>query len=93
MPPSLRHAAVALLALAALLLPAFATAQPTSGRVLFEGEGVRAVARPSGTEPKLKVYLQVSLPPERSGDLDAARAEAAAVMEQLKADMAAALGL
>ena len=65
---------------------------PTDG-VLFEGEGVRAVARPSGTEPKLKVYLQVSLPPERSGDLDAARAEAAAVMEQLKADMAAALGL
>ena len=64
---------------------------PTDG-VLFEGEGVRAVARPSGTEPKLKVYLQVSLPPERSGDLDAARAEAA-VMEQLKADMAAALGL
>ena len=65
---------------------------PTDG-VLFEGEGVRAVARPSGTEPKLKLYLQVSLPPERSGDLDAARAEAAAVMEQLKADMAAALGL
>lgn len=65
---------------------------PTDG-VLFEGEGVRAVARPSGTEPKLKVYLQVSLPPERSGDLAAARAEASGIMEQLKADMSAALGL
>ncbi|WP_282005242.1 phospho-sugar mutase [Propioniciclava sinopodophylli] len=65
---------------------------PTDG-VLFEGEGVRAVARPSGTEPKLKVYLQVSLPPERSADLAAARAEGSATMEQLKADMAAALGL
>ena len=65
---------------------------PTDG-VLFEGEGVRAVARPSGTEPKLKVYLQTSLPPESSGDLGAARAEASGVMERLKADMAAALGL
>ena len=66
---------------------------PPTDAVLFEGEGVRAVARPSGTEPKLKVYLQVSLPPERSGDLAAARAEASEVMERLKADMAAALGL
>lgn len=66
---------------------------PLTDGVLFEGEGVRAVARPSGTEPKLKVYLQVSLPPERSGDLAAARAEASGIMEQLKADMSAALGL
>ncbi|HHU40276.1 MAG TPA: phospho-sugar mutase [Propionibacterium sp.] len=66
---------------------------PPTDAVLLEGEGVRAVARPSGTEPKLKVYLQVSLPPERSGDLDAARAEASTLMEQLKADMTAALGL
>lgn len=65
---------------------------PTDG-VLLEGEGVRAVARPSGTEPKLKVYLQASLPPERSQDLPAARAEASARLEQLKADMTAALGL
>ncbi|QIK71352.1 phospho-sugar mutase [Propioniciclava coleopterorum] len=65
---------------------------PTDG-VLLEGDGVRAVARPSGTEPKLKVYLQASVPPERSQDLAAARAEASAQLEQLKADMTAALGL
>ena len=65
---------------------------PTDG-VLFEGAGVRAVARPSGTEPKLKVYLQVNLPAERSADLAAARAHASATMTQLKADMTAALGL
>ncbi len=65
---------------------------PTDG-VLFEGAGVRAVARPSGTEPKLKVYLQVNLPPEQSSDLVLARATAAATMTQLKADMTAALGL
>ena len=52
-----------------------------------------AVARPSGTEPKLKVYLQVNLPAERSADLAAARAHASATMTQLKADMTAALGL
>ncbi|TBT86577.1 phospho-sugar mutase [Propioniciclava sinopodophylli] len=65
---------------------------PTDG-VLLEGDGVRAVARPSGTEPKLKVYLQVALPPERSADLAAARAEASERMEELKAAMASALGL
>ncbi|MDO5534841.1 MAG: phospho-sugar mutase [Propionibacteriaceae bacterium] len=65
---------------------------PTDG-VLFTGEGVRAVARPSGTEPKLKVYLQASVPPGRSGDLAAARAEASAVLERLASDLTAALGL
>ncbi len=66
---------------------------PTDG-VLLEGDGVRAVARPSGTEPKLKVYLQASVAPDRSAaDLPAARAEAAAQLGQLRADMTAALGL
>ncbi|MFP5416859.1 MAG: phospho-sugar mutase [Actinomycetes bacterium] len=66
---------------------------PPTDAVLLEGDGVRAVARPSGTEPKLKCYLEVSLPPERSADLGAARAEASARMERLRADMASALGL
>jgi hypothetical protein len=55
---------------------------------------VRAVARPSGTEPKLKVYLQASLPAERSaGPGRGARARLRDGSTQLKADMTAALGL
>lgn len=65
---------------------------PTDG-VLFEGDGVRAVARPSGTEPKLKVYLQANLSAEMSQDLPVARAAASARLAQLKADMTSALGL
>ncbi|MDQ7993804.1 MAG: phospho-sugar mutase [Propionicimonas sp.] len=65
---------------------------PTDG-MLFEGRSVRAVARPSGTEPKLKCYLQVRLEPAQSQDLAAARERAGAVMAGLRAEMASALGL
>ena len=65
---------------------------PTDG-MLFEGGSVRVVVRPSGTEPKLKCYLQVKLPVDASQDLDAARARAAEVMAAARQDMAAALGL
>lgn len=52
----------------------------------------RAVVRPSGTEPKLKAYLEVV---ERvtDGDLPAARERAAAALAALRAEVAAALGL
>ena len=65
---------------------------PTDG-LLFTGDRVRVVVRPSGTEPKLKCYLQVKLPVEHSQDLDVARPAAAAVMAQARADLADALGL
>lgn len=65
---------------------------PTDG-VLLEGASVRVVVRPSGTEPKLKCYLQVTRTPEQSADPAAARAEAAAVMESVRADVRTALGL
>jgi len=61
--------------------------------MLFEGGSVRVVVRPSGTEPKLKCYLQVKLGVEESGDLAAARSRAGALMARARADMAAALGL
>lgn len=63
---------------------------PTDG-VLFSGTRVRVVVRPSGTEPKLKCYLQVKLAP--GTELAADRAEAAALMAQARDEMARALGL
>ena len=63
---------------------------PTDG-MLFTGDRVRVVVRPSGTEPKLKCYLQVRRP--AGGDLGAERARAAVVMAQARADMTRALGL
>ncbi|WP_242889178.1 phospho-sugar mutase [Actinomadura litoris] len=60
---------------------------PTDGlRFRLEG-GARIVVRPSGTEPKLKCYLEVVLP------AGTARTRAAADLEDLKAAIATALGL
>ena len=47
--------------------------------------GERAVIRPSGTEPKLKAYLQVVVPVE--GDLAAARAAADARLRTLRTEV------
>ena len=63
---------------------------PTDG-LLFEGGTVRAVVRPSGTEPKLKCYLQVKRP--AGGDLASERANAASVMATARAELTVALGL
>ena len=54
-------------------------------------DGARVVIRPSGTEPKLKVYAQVVLEP--SEDVGAARSVAEAIIVELLADAARALGL
>lgn len=66
---------------------------PPTDAVLVEGPSVRVVVRPSGTEPKLKCYCQVRLSPEASADPAAARAAASEVMERVRADVRAALGL
>lgn len=65
---------------------------PTDG-VLLTGNSVRVVARPSGTEPKLKCYLEVRLSPPDSQDLTTARARAADTLVRLQAEMATALGV
>ena len=67
---------------------------PTDGlRFLMRGEGgsSRVIVRPSGTEPKLKCYLEVSVP-VTGEDLEAAKATAAAMTKALAADVSAALG-
>ena len=68
------------------------TLPPTDG-VELTGERVHVVARPSGTEPKLKCYLEVRLGVDESVDVTAARAVAAGQLAQVRAEMAAALGV
>lgn len=68
------------------------TLPPTDG-MLFEGDSIRVVVRPSGTEPKLKCYLQVKLGVAESQDLAAARSRAVELMSQVRSDMTAALAL
>ena len=65
---------------------------PTDG-VELTGRSVHVVARPSGTEPKLKCYLEVQLGVEESQDVPAARAKAATLLAGVRAEMATALGV
>ena len=53
----------------------------------------RVVVRPSGTEPKLKAYVEVIEPVADRADLTAARERAVTALEQLVAATAAATGL
>ncbi len=71
---------------------------PTDGVRLGLAEHTRVVVRPSGTEPKLKCYLEVVVPVTSVGapdadDVEAARLVAAHRLAELKAGMAATLGL
>ncbi|MFV0452129.1 MAG: phospho-sugar mutase [Propioniciclava sp.] len=66
---------------------------PATDGLLLESDRFRAVVRPSGTEPKLKCYLQVRLPPGNRAQVAEARQQAAALMEDLRAEMTRALGL
>jgi phosphomannomutase len=47
----------------------------------------RVIVRPSGTEPKLKVYLEVIVAVEPSSGLQAARAEASKRLDRVRASM------
>jgi phosphomannomutase len=55
--------------------------------------GARVVVRPSGTEPKLKCYLEVVVPVSSARALSGARALAGEVLEALKRDLGAAAGI
>ncbi|APU41846.1 phospho-sugar mutase [Streptomyces sp. TN58] len=68
---------------------------PTDGlRYYLEGEyKARVICRPSGTEPKLKCYLEVVVPVAEASGLAAARVTGQEVLDAIKKDLAAAMGL
>jgi len=65
---------------------------PDADVLTFRTGSARVVIRPSGTEPKLKAYLEVVVPVGDDG-VPAARTRANAAMTGLRAEVAAALGL
>jgi phosphomannomutase len=66
---------------------------PTDGLRFRLADGARVVVRPSGTEPKLKAYLEVVVPVDPVAGVDAARISAAARLDAIGGDVRAALGL
>ncbi len=65
---------------------------PTDG-VLLAGARVTVVVRPSGTEPKLKCYLEARVPLAEAVDLATDRARARGLLTDLRREMSSALGL
>ncbi|WP_405777864.1 phospho-sugar mutase [Streptomyces sp. NBC_00859] len=65
---------------------------PTDG-LRYHLEGARVIVRPSGTEPKIKCYLEVVLPVAAVEDVPAARTRADQVLTAIKADLSRAAGL
>jgi phosphomannomutase len=64
---------------------------PAADVVVLRLEGARVVVRPSGTEPKLKAYLEVVVPV--TGDLEDSRTRARAALQELRGAVAELLGL
>jgi phosphomannomutase len=64
---------------------------PTDGLRYRLADGARVVVRPSGTEPKLKCYLEVVV--EVTDSVDAARIAAAGRLDAIRSDLATAVGL
>jgi phosphomannomutase len=65
---------------------------PTDG-LRYTLDGARVIVRPSGTEPKLKCYLEVVVPVATHAGLPEARAKATDVLESIKRDLSAAAGI
>ncbi|MGQ0838368.1 phospho-sugar mutase [Actinokineospora sp.] len=59
--------------------------RPGADVLRFTGDRVRVVVRPSGTEPKIKSYLQVVAPVAGPDDLESARGQANALLDDLAA--------
>ncbi|MDG4760118.1 phospho-sugar mutase [Micromonospora sp. WMMD710] len=65
---------------------------PEADVVILRTAAARVVIRPSGTEPKLKAYLEV-VEPVVDGDVPTARSRAAEAVAALRGEIATALGL
>ncbi len=68
------------------------TLPPTDG-LRYTLDGARVIVRPSGTEPKLKCYLEVVVPVGTHDNLPAARAKATELLSTIKRDLSAAAGI
>jgi phosphomannomutase len=66
---------------------------PATDALLINGETIKVVVRPSGTEPKLKCYLEARLSAARSANVEAAREEARSTLAKIRSEMSIALGL
>jgi phosphomannomutase len=66
---------------------------PPADALRYTLDAARVIIRPSGTEPKLKCYLETVTPVPHAAALPAARAEATATLTALKDALASALGL
>ncbi|MCX4669492.1 phospho-sugar mutase [Streptomyces sp. NBC_01381] len=65
---------------------------PTDG-LRYTLDGARVIVRPSGTEPKLKCYLEVVVPVADTSALPGARVTAAELLATIKRDLSAAAGI
>ena len=66
---------------------------PTDGLLYLTRDGSRIIIRPSGTEPKLKCYLEVIRNVGSAAELPEARHEARAALDAVLVDVREALGL
>ena len=68
---------------------------PTEGLRFRLAEDARVIVRPSGTEPKIKCYLEVVIPVDAAEEdgVDAARISAVGRLDAIRGDLAAAAGL
>ncbi len=66
---------------------------PATDALIHRTARLRVVVRPSGTEPKLKCYLEILGSSGDNGDLDAQRVAARADLAMLRTELTAALGL
>ena len=64
---------------------------PPTDAVMITSELIKVVVRPSGTEPKLKCYLEARREP--TADVAGARGAADAVLQQIRQEISTTLGL